>query len=147
MIEFFRRNIALKRIVLRARLQVLANRQNVTSRIYQIIQQNEKLPEGKKIRMVGFSDNIDEKERNAQAFRDAVAACEKAGIMVWFCAEYGAASFAPLSDKNQFNSLTPDHWWRTGYPADLVFVPTAGRTTAATTGNANYIYWGSGGLS
>ena len=115
--------------------------------LYQIIQQNEKLPEGKKIRMVGFSDNIDEKERNAQAFRDAVAACEKAGIMVWFCAEYGAASFAPLSDKNQFSSLTPDHWWRTGYPADLVFVPTAGRTTAATTGNANYIYWGSGGLS
>ena len=115
--------------------------------LYQIIQQNEKLPEGKKIRMVGFSDNIDESERNAQAFRDAVAACERAGIMVWFCAEYGAASFAPLSDKNQFSSLTPDHWWRTGYPADLVFVPTAGRTTAATTGNANYIYWGSGGLS
>ena len=47
--------------------------------LYQIIEQNEKLPEDRKIRMVGFSDNIDEREANPDAFREAVKACEDAG--------------------------------------------------------------------
>lgn len=113
--------------------------------LYQIIQQNKTLPEDQRITMVGFSDNIDESEANAQAFRDAVAACEEAGIMVWFCAEYGAASYLPMSDKNNFDNLTQETWQH-GNPT-LVFVPTAGRTTAANLNGAEYIYWAEGGLS
>ncbi len=114
--------------------------------LYQIIEQNKSLPEGEKITMVGFSDNIDASEANADAFREAVAACEEAGVMVWFCGEYGSAAFLPMSDKNNFASLMPDQW--TGTPrAGEVYVPTAGRTTAATAAGAEYIYWASGGLS
>lgn len=113
--------------------------------LYQIIEQNKKLPSGEKITMVGFSDNIDESETNAQAFRDAVAACEKAGIMVWFCQEYRAASFLPYSDKNNPQNVVHASW-STG-DAPLVYVPTSGRTTAATMDGSSYIYWSSGGLS
>ena len=115
--------------------------------LYQIIEQNKSLPEDKKITMVGFSDNIDESEANAQAFRDAVAACKEAGIMVWFCGEYGAASFLPLSDKNNVHNVVPEHWWASGYAPELVFVPSSGRTTATTISGASYIYWSTGGLS
>lgn len=115
--------------------------------LYQIIEQNKSLPEGKKITMVGFSDNIDEQEKNADAFQAAVDACEQAGIMVWFCGEYGPASFLPFSDKNSPSSLTVEHWWGQGNMPELVFVPAAGRTTAATMDGSKYIYWSTGGLS
>ncbi len=114
--------------------------------LYQIIEQNKKLPDNKKIRMVGFSDNIVESEKNPDAFREAVKACEDAGIMVWFCGDYGAYSFIPYSDKNSLNSLVSESWWSSNQP-DLVCVPSAGRTTAAIVNRTKYIYWANGGLS
>lgn len=108
--------------------------------LYRIIEKNETLPDDKKIRMVGFSDNIDSSEINEAAFKEAVKACEDAGIMVWFCGEYAMASFVPYSDKNNPQNLLPD-----GAGPDLVYVPTAGCTTAATEFNNRYIYWGNGG--
>lgn len=125
----------------------LADQTTHAACLYQIIEQNKSLPEGQRITMVGFSDNIDESEKNADAFRDAVTACEKAGIMVWFCGEYGAGSFLPMSDKNDPRNLVPEEWWGSGHRPKLVMVPAAGRTTAATMGGASYIYWASGGLS
>ena len=112
--------------------------------LYQIIEQNKLLPEGDKITMVGFSDNIDPAEKNEPAFREAVAACRASGVMVFFCGEYGAASFLPMTDKNNPENLVPQSW---STQADLVYVPAAGRTTAATENGAKYIYWGQGGLS
>lgn len=115
--------------------------------LYQIIEQNKSLPEGQKITMVAFSDGIDSSEGYADEFRDAVAACEETGIMVWFCQEYGAATFLPMSDKNDYHNLIAEQWWSTGNQPNLVFVPSAGRTTAATEMGAEYIYWSTGGLS
>lgn len=114
--------------------------------LYQIIEQNKNLPEGKKITMVGFSDNIDPSEAYEREFRDAVAACEAAGIMVWFCGEYSPVAFLPYSDKNNLASVVTQKIYNP-IPS-LVYVPGSGRTGAATMGGASYIYWGqSGGLS
>lgn len=113
--------------------------------LYQIIEQNKSLSADEKITMVGFSDNIDPSEANQQAFKDAVDACEKAGIMVWFCGENGAVSFLPMSNKNDYRNLVPEQWG--GGNPSLVYVPASGRATAATMGGAEYIYWSSGGLS
>ncbi|MCR4612110.1 MAG: hypothetical protein K5644_09460 [Lachnospiraceae bacterium] len=115
--------------------------------LYQIIEQNKSLSDDKKIRMVGFSDNIDENEANADAFREAVAACETAGIMVWFCGEYGPMSFNPMSNKDDFSNLVVSQWWNESFNPELVFVPESGRTTAANEMGNKYIYWGQGGLS
>jgi len=113
--------------------------------LYQIIEQNKALPADKKITMVGFSDNIDPSEANTEAFEAAAKACEDAGIMVWFCAENGGVSFLPMSDKNNYRNLVVEHWGG-GLP-DTVYVPSSGRTTAATEFGNRYIYWASGGLS
>ena len=111
--------------------------------LYQIIERNKLLPDGEKITMVGFSDNLNLGRPNEQAFIDAVAACEEAGIMVWFCGEYSVAAFLPYSDRNNPANVVPDGVYGGG-SAQLVYVPGAGRT-AATSGE--YIYWASGGLS
>jgi len=112
--------------------------------LYQIIEQNKHLPKEKQITMVGFSDNIDPREKNVEAFRKAVAACEQAGIMVWFCNEYSSGSFLPLSDKNNYCNLVKDQW---AGASSQIYVPASGRTTAATSDIGNYIYWSTGGLS
>ena len=115
--------------------------------LYQIIEQNKTLPSDKKIRMVGFSDNIDDTEKNVEAFETAVKACEDAGIMVWFCGEYGPLTFLPYSDKDDFSNVIKQEWWWSDNNPDLVFVPAAGRTTSANIFGADHIYWGNGGLS
>lgn len=114
--------------------------------LYQIIEKNKGLEKNKKIRMVGFSDCIDESEKNASAFKKAVEACKKAGIMVWFCDEYGSVSFIPYSDKNYFENLVPEYWWGSKKPG-LVCVPCAGRTTSSVLDELHYIYWAKGGSS
>lgn len=113
--------------------------------LYQIIEQNKLLPEDEKITMVGFSDNPDPNEKNLQAFQEAIAACEEAGIMVWFCGSYGPMLALPLTDKDDFDNYIPNHWWNRS--PDLVYVPAGSRTTAAIEKEASYTYWSSGGLS
>ncbi len=116
--------------------------------LYQIIEQNKSLPDDKKIKMVAFSDNIDESEKNADAFREAVKKCEDSGVMVWFCGDYAPLTFIPNSDKNNYNNISKANWYEGGSNPELVFVPSSGRTTAVTSvPGANYIYWGNGGLS
>lgn len=115
--------------------------------LYQIIEQNKKLSKKKKITMVGFSDNIDLTEKNADAFKKAVKACEDAGIMVWFCGDYSSASFIPNSDKNNFENVLRDYEYGKMEPHELVYVPASGRTTSYEEGNKSYIYWSVGGLS
>jgi len=113
--------------------------------LYQIIEQNKSLPEGQKITMVGFSDNIDFSEANAEALEKAVEACEEAGIMVWFCGEYDTLAFLPITDKNNPNNLDYNPLYCSGSP-ELVSVPASGRTSAGS--SSTYIYWGgSGGVS
>ncbi len=114
--------------------------------LYQIIEQNKELPEGRKIRMVGFSDNIRPELKNNDLFVEAVEACEEAGIMVWFCGDYAVASFVPFSDRNDLNNLYSDYQ-NGGWNPELVYVPGSGRSAAAETGYRQYIYWSSGGLS
>lgn len=122
----------------------LADQRTRAECLYQIIEQNKSLPEGQKISMVGFSDNIDASEAYEAEFRAAVQACEEAGIMVFFCADYNSASFLPLSDKNNPENLTYSSWTSS---RDAVCVPDSGRTTAATMQGNKYIYWSNGGLS
>ncbi len=112
--------------------------------LYQLIEQNERLPEGQKIRMVGFSDNLRSDVKNNDLFAEAVEACEQAGIMVWFCGDYAVAAFLPFADRNNPDNLTPDLRYGTWDP-ELVFVPGSGVTAADD--NGGYNYWAQGGLS
>ena len=115
--------------------------------LYQVIEQNKKLPDDQKIRMVGFSDNIDPNEDNEEAFKEATKACEDSGVMVWFCADYAPGYFGPESDRNNPDNLYNEKWWDQSSKPKLVYIPAATRTSAATQNNNKYIYWGEGGLS
>jgi len=106
--------------------------------LYQIIEQNKLLPDDEKITMIGFSDIIDDREKNADILREAVAECEKNGIMVWFCNEYMMSFFVPFSDKNNYDNLVINY-----EQEDLIYVPTS-RTTADKEG---FSYWTTGGTS
>ena len=113
--------------------------------LYRVMALNETLPEGKKIRMVGFSDNISSGEAHEEEFREAANACAAAGIMVWFCGENGALAFLPHSDKNDPGNLMPEYYGLRY--ASLVYVPAAGRTVACVFDPARYVYCSFGGLS
>ncbi len=113
--------------------------------LYRVMALNETLPEGEKISMVGFSDNIDASEPYVEEFRAAAQACAQAGIMVWFCGENGAATFLPLAEKNDPDNLMVDQWG--GGRPSLVYVPSSGRTVASVFDNTEYIYYSTGGLS
>lgn len=115
--------------------------------LYQIIEQNKTLAEGKKITMAGFSAVLDPQGENADALQAAVDACEEAGIMVWFCGEYRNARFLPYSNKNIPQNLVPQRIFDISSVPELVYVPSGGRTTAATMDGTSYIYSGYGGAS
>lgn len=113
--------------------------------LYRVIALNDTLPEGQKITMVGFSDNINSAEAHEEEFRAAAKACEEAGIMVWFCGENGAVTFLPWADKNDPENLMIDQWG--GGRPTLVYVPSSGRTVACAFENTEYFYCPTGGLS
>ena len=113
--------------------------------LYRVIALNDTLPEGQKITMVGFSDNINSVEAHEEEFRAAAKACEEAGIMVWFCGENGAVTFLPWADKNDPENLMIDQWG--GGRPTLVYVPSSGRTVACAFENTEYFYCPTGGLS
>ena len=113
--------------------------------LYRVLALNETLPEGEKISMVGFSSNISSGRSYEEEFREAVRACEEAGIMVWFCGDYGIASFLPMADKNDPDNLM-EQYQRTSSPA-LTYVPAGGRTVACAFDPTVYYYDSCGGLS
>ena len=119
---------------------------NLAKCLYQLMDQNKNLPDEKKIRMVGFSNNIRPEEPNNDQLVEAVKACTESGVMVWFCGDYAVAGFVPLSDRNNFNNLYPDPRYGAGNPG-LVHVPGSARTGATGSGQSDYIYWPQGGLS
>lgn len=136
--------------------------------LYWVIEQNEALPEGEKIRVVSVSADPRRWEdgggyENGDQWAEAVAAAEKAGILVMDCREPEETSFVfpsycadgPSDDARQYIPGYPtwdldpasDKWgskW-----AKYIFAPASFRTTAQEYREGNYIYthWGVGGVS
>lgn len=108
----------------------------------QLIEKNKSLPEGQKIRMVGFSNNIRDDEPYADEVKQAIKKCNDNDIMVFWCGENASLRFTDFSDKdnpeNVVLSLNRDDY--------LTAVPADSRTSLADRGE--YEYWGeNGGLS
>ena len=107
-----------------------------------LIAQNRKLPEDKKIRMAGFSNNPRSDEKYYEDVMDAIRRCNDEGIMVWFCGENASGAFEPYSDKNNKENMTiglsDEH-------EHLAVVPSGSRTSL--TSKSTYQYDEDGGLS
>ena len=116
-----------------------------------VIQQNRALPEGQKIRCVGFSDSPDPKEKNVEAYQAAIAEAEAEGILVVDVlrpVRLAPAGIQPLANKEE-----PKNWRLSGWGKELagpgrLLVPADGRTTAADGLQDDTVaYFAQGGLS
>ncbi|WP_113673506.1 S8/S53 family peptidase [Vallitalea guaymasensis] len=116
---------------------------------YQIVEDNKKLDEDDKIKIIGLSDNIDIREANPEALREAVKYAEKNGIMVFFChdpmEDLSSVRAKINTNKDKYNNYElPKHWNRLyiGFG-----VPTGSRTVANYLGKDKYTYYTTGGAS
>lgn len=75
--------------------------------IRKLIQVNETLPEAKKIRVIGISNNINDEQPNKAALEAAVAEAEQAGIFVMFCGEFNIAVAETMADRDDFAVYHP----------------------------------------
>lgn len=121
--------------------------------LHKLIQVNASLPEGKKIRAISISDGVDEREKNPEAFRQAIADAEAAGIWV-FTVDFPDLRLAPLGidpykDKDKPANYRPASWMK-GLPAGpekYLWFPTESRTRATEMEPGLYHYDAEGGMS
>ncbi|MFT3890743.1 MAG: S8 family serine peptidase [Anaerolineales bacterium] len=127
--------------------------------VRRIIEINEQLPEGQKIRVISISQGF---PPTASGYDDIIAAiheAREAGIFVisvslddtdgW---HFLGMERDPLSDPNDFESYAPAYWlqdlyFTQGFPPNILWVPMGSRTTASQTGANEYVYYRLGGMS
>ena len=124
-----------------------------------IIEENRKLPDGQKIRVVSVSGAPSGPgspfDKNNAMWDQACQEAEAEGIMVLDCTQHRGiimgCFFEGANNENPSSCRPgqPSHPWSKTVPVKKLFVPTCPRTTAEeyTKGNCTYAYWGQGGLS
>ncbi len=117
--------------------------------LYQIVEDNKKLDDDDKIKIVGFSDNIDESEDNPDALREAVEYAENNGVIVFFCFD-PMEELTPIrskikTDKENYKNYETVKWYNS--PLITFGVPTGSRTVANCENSSSYTYYTNGGVS
>lgn len=114
--------------------------------IRKIIQINKQLASDKKIKVIGFSDNIDPSESYPEELEKAVKEAEEQGIYVLFCGEFSSAVAKPFSDRDNPDNYYAIDWNgnEIPYQNNRLYIPVD-RTTALFSNE--YIKWSVGGLS
>ena len=121
--------------------------------LYKLIEVNRSLPDGKKIRAISFSDGVDTREKSPEAFQQAIADAEAAGIWV-FTVDFPDLRLAPMGidpykDKDDPANYRPASWvggMPSGQEQHLWF-PTENRTRATEMEPGGYHYDEQGGMS
>ena len=128
--------------------------------VLRVIAINQRLPEGRKIRVLSMSIGWGKGQKGYPEMTSAVNKANAAGIFVVSSSiddSYGF-HFQGLGrnsqqDPNQFASYLPGAWWAQGFYAGNInltktlLIPMDARTTASPTGIHDYAYYGEGGWS
>lgn len=126
-----------------------------------ILEINEGLPEGNKIRVISISVGWSETDKGYKEITEAVNRAKEAGILVvssslqeTYGYRFQGLGKYPLSDADDFNSYKPGNWWESSaekilrYNNDsLLLAPMDFRCTAAPNGVNDYAVYSSGGWS
>jgi subtilisin family serine protease len=127
--------------------------------IRRVIEINQGLPEGRKIRVLSMSISWEPQNIGYDEISAAVDEAYVSGIFVistGISDSYGmrfhGLGRSPLSDPNDFQSYGPGSWWQEmfysqGLTADTLLVPMDARSTASPTGFEDYAFSSSGGWS
>jgi hypothetical protein len=127
--------------------------------IYRILEINQQLPKGRKIRVISISSGW---RPDLEGYDEATAAAEQAraaGMLV-ICAsteqvhgfKFHGLGRAPLSDPAAFESFEPALWWTEEFysgeqVSDELLVPMDSRTTASPLSHDEYVFYREGGWS
>lgn len=84
----------------------LADQRSHADCIREIISINKSLPIDQKIKVIGFSDNVDGSENYPEEFNKAIQEAKKAGLYVLLCREFNRAVCTPFSDRDN-----PDNYY------------------------------------
>ncbi|KAI7265926.1 hypothetical protein KC345_g8341 [Hortaea werneckii] len=133
----------------------LADQTTHAEAIRRIIAENKKLPAASKIKIIGFSDTVDLREKNPEAFRTAISEAKDNGIFVLDVSTFNLVplTVSPYADKNASSSYKVAHWMEDieaeNSQSNLFYVPSSSRTTALgqSGDNQEYAYWTNAGLS
>jgi hypothetical protein len=124
--------------------------------IRRLLEVNERLPAGKKIRVISMSSSCYPSPAGHHEFCQAVQEAQRAGMFVVSSdlqAMYGfrfhGMGRAPLSDPDDYGSFQPASWggWMLSARRDRLLVPMESRATASPTGEKDYVFYSSGGWS
>ncbi|MPN02052.1 hypothetical protein SDC9_149265 [bioreactor metagenome] len=135
--------------------------------IERILEVNETLPEGRKIRVISISVGWDESRKGYKEVAAAVEEAKKQGIFVVSSSLFETYGYFfhglgknPINDPNEASSYEPGSWWAKSFynlgldrvkeinnVDDMLLVPMDSRTTASPTGKDDYVFYRQGGWS
>jgi len=139
-----------------------SNHNYLAAAIDRILEINGHLPQDEKIRVISISKGFALWEIGAMALRDAINRANEAGIFVITTSPEHNFDFTlmglgrePLDEPDDFTSYTPGSWWSANffrnYPhfenLNMLLVPMDSRAGASWTGETDYIFQRTGGLS
>lgn len=129
-----------------------------------ILEINENLPEGNKIRVISISVGWNKGQKGYEEITEAVNRAKEAGIFVvssslqeTYGYRFHGLGKYPMSDADDFNSYKPGSWWEEVAEmffkhkfledAPFLLAPMDFRCTAAPNGVNDYVVYSSGGWS
>jgi hypothetical protein len=134
--------------------------------VRRIVEINEHLPAGRKIRVLSLSWGWSLKSKGYEQISAAVKEAKAAGIFVISSSlghtdelYFHGLGRHPLDEPNRFESYVPGLWWERDYfsdplnyyfgnpPEPMLLVPMDSRTTASPTGPEDYVFYRIGGWS
>lgn len=127
--------------------------------VRRILQVNESLPQGRKIRVISISVGWKPQSKGYDEISAATKGAVDAGMLVVSSSieqvhgfKFHALGRTPLADPDQFESYEPGLWWAKEFYngdqfSDRLLVPMDSRTTASPTGTNDYVFYREGGWS
>ncbi|MHC4519938.1 MAG: S8 family serine peptidase [Planctomycetota bacterium] len=132
--------------------------------IDRILEINEQLPQGKKIRVISISKGWDQSNKNYEVITKAVQKARAAGMLIVCTSmefvhercDFGGLGRSPLVDPDVFESYEPGLFLAIGFGGKVfslpegyiyIWVPMDSRTTASSNGSDEYVFDRTGGFS
>jgi len=127
--------------------------------IKRILEINEQLPNGEKIRVIAMQVGWNPKQKGYEEITAAAKLAKAAGMLV-VCScitdvhgfKFHGLGRHPQGDPNNFNSYNPGLWWAEKFYtarrfSDRLLIPMDSRTTASPLGIDEYVFYREGGWS
>jgi hypothetical protein len=131
----------------------------IAQAIQRILEINQGLPAGQKIRVISISVGWRPEQKGYDEITAAVKKAKESGLLVVsssletsFGFKFHGLGRSPLSDPDKIESYGPGEFWAKEYLAgnqfsDRLLVPMDSRTTASPGGTGDYVFYRQGGWS